>query len=92
MWWLTIYFADHVDIFHMFAELGNDKRKEMQLIFQDPCNLSVFITTPKVGRRGQNPPAGNCAVITWKFWVQNEQQLAFSLVVWLGQNRVPNTW
>ena len=23
-WWLTKYFADHVDIFHMYAEMSND--------------------------------------------------------------------
>jgi hypothetical protein len=28
-WWLTKYFADHVDIFHMYAEMGNDERTEM---------------------------------------------------------------
>jgi len=48
-WWLIKYFADHVDIFHMFAEMGNDERTEMQLKFQDSGNPSVFITTPKVG-------------------------------------------
>jgi len=34
-WWLTKYFVDNVDIFHMYAEMGNDVRTEMQLKFQD---------------------------------------------------------
>ena len=28
-WWLTMYFADHVDIFHMYTEMGNDEGTEM---------------------------------------------------------------
>jgi hypothetical protein len=34
-WWLTKYFADDVDVLHMYAEMGNDERTEMQLKFQD---------------------------------------------------------
>lgn len=34
MWWLTKYFVDHVDIFHIYADMGNDRHTEMQLIFQ----------------------------------------------------------
>jgi len=34
-WWLTKYFADHVDLFHMYAEMGNDEQAEMLLKFQD---------------------------------------------------------
>jgi len=34
-WWLTKFFVDNVDIFHMYAEMGNDERTEMQLKFQD---------------------------------------------------------
>jgi len=91
-WWLTKYFADHVDIFHMYAEMGNDERTEMQLRFQDSHNPSVFVTTPKVGGTGLNLTAANHAVITQKFWVLNEQREAFARVVRLGQNRVPHTW
>jgi len=29
------FFGDDVDIFHMYAEMGNDERTEMQLKFQD---------------------------------------------------------
>jgi len=25
-WWLTKFFADNVDIFHMYAKMGNDER------------------------------------------------------------------
>jgi len=32
-WWLSKYFGDHVDIFHMYAEMGNDEGTEMQLKF-----------------------------------------------------------
>jgi len=90
--WLTKYFAGHVHIFHMYAEMGNEERTEMQLRFQDPRNPSVFETTPKVGRTGLNLTAVNHAVITQKFWVLNEQQQAFARVARLGQNRVPHTW
>jgi len=91
-WWLMKFFEDNVDIFHMYAEMGNDERTEMQLKFQDSRNPSVFITTPKVGWTGLNLTAANHAVITQKFWVLNEQRQAFAWVVPLGQNRVPHTW
>jgi len=90
--WLTKFLADNVDIFHMYAEMGNDERTEMQLKFQDSRNPSVFITTPKVGGTGLNITAANHAVINHKFWVLNEQRQAFARVVRLGQNRVPHTW
>jgi hypothetical protein len=91
-WWLTKFVADHLDIFYMYAEMGNDERTEMQLKFQDSPNPSVFVTTPKVGGTGLNLTAANHAVITQKFWVLNEQRQAFARVVRLGQNRVPHTW
>jgi len=34
-WWLTKYVVDNVDIFHMYADMANDERTEMQLKFQD---------------------------------------------------------
>ena len=91
-WWLTKYFADDVDIFHMYAEMSNDERTEMQLKFQDSRNPSIFITTPIVGGTGLNLTAANHAVITQKFWVLNEQRQAFARVVRLGQKSVPHTW
>jgi len=75
----------------MYAEMGNDERTEMQLKFQDSPNLSVFVTTPKVGGTGLNLTSANHAVITQKFWVLNEQRQAFAQVVRLGQNRVAPT-
>jgi len=75
----------------MYAEMGNDEQTEMQLKFQDSWNPSVFVMTPKLGGTCLNLTAANIAVITQKFWVLNEQQQAFALVVWLGQNRVPHT-
>jgi SNF2 family DNA or RNA helicase len=71
-WWLTKYFADIVDIFHMYAEMENDECTEMQLKFQDSRNPSVFITTPKVGGTGLNLTAAQHAVIHQKSWVSNE--------------------
>jgi len=68
-WWLTKYFADHLDIFQMYAEMGDDERTEMQLRFQDSRNPSVFITMPRVGGTSLNLTAANHAVITQKFWV-----------------------
>jgi hypothetical protein len=91
-WWLSKFFADHLDIFYMYAEMGNDERTEIQLKFHDSPNPSVFVTTPKVGGTGLNLTAANHAVITQKFWVLNEQRQAFARVVRLGQNRVPHTW
>ena len=64
MWWLTKFFADHVDIFHMYAEMGNDERTEIRLQFQDLPNLSVFITALKVGGTCLYLTAANHAVIT----------------------------
>jgi hypothetical protein len=90
-WWLMMYFVDNVDIFPMYAEMGNDEQREMQLKFQDSRNPSLFPTTPKVGWTGLNLVAANHAVITQKFWVLNEQRLAFARVVRLVQNRVPHT-
>jgi len=34
-WWITKFFVDNVDLFHMYSEMGNDERTEMQLKFQD---------------------------------------------------------
>jgi hypothetical protein len=33
-WWLMKYVADNVDIFHMYAEMGNNERTAIQLKFQ----------------------------------------------------------
>jgi len=65
-WWWTKYFADHVDIFDMYAEMGNDERTEMKLELKDSPDPSVFVTTPKVGRTGLNLITGNHALITQK--------------------------
>jgi SNF2 family DNA or RNA helicase len=80
-WWLTKFFADHLDIFYMYAEMGNNERTEMQLKFRDSPNPSVCVTTPKVSGTGLNRTAANDAVITQKFWVLNEQRQAFAWVV-----------
>jgi len=91
-WWLTKFFTDRLDIFYMYAEMGNNEWTEMRLKFQDSPNPSVFVTTPKVGGTGLNLTAANHVVITEKFWVLNEQHQAFAWVVRLGHNRVPHTW
>jgi hypothetical protein len=80
-WWLTKFFADHLDIFDMYAEMGNNEHTEIQLKFQDSPNPSVFVTTPKVGGTGLNLTAAHHTVITQKFWVLNEQSQAFARVV-----------
>ena len=89
--WLTKFFADQVDIFHIYAKMGNHERTPMQLKFQDSPNPTEFITAPKVGGTGLNLTAANHAVITQKFWVLHEQQHTIAQVVWLGQNGVPHT-
>ena len=81
------FFANHLCIFYMYGEVGNDKCTDMQLIFQDLPNPSVFITTPTVGRTGVNLIPCD-AVIKQQVWVLNEQCQTFARVVWLGQNRV----
>jgi hypothetical protein len=75
----------------MYAEIGNDESPEMQLTFQDSCNPSLFITTPKLGSTSLYLTPANQAVITMKLWVLNEQQQAFAQVVQFGQNRVPQS-
>jgi hypothetical protein len=87
-WWLTKFFADHVDIFYMYLEMGNAEQTEMQLKFHDSPNPSVFVTTPKVDGTGLNLTAANHAVMTQELWVLNQQQQAFAQVVWLRKNRV----
>jgi hypothetical protein len=32
-WWLTMFFGDNVNIFHMYTKMGNNERTEMQLKF-----------------------------------------------------------
>jgi hypothetical protein len=34
-WWQMKFYEDNVDIFHIYAEMSNDERTEMQLKFQD---------------------------------------------------------
>ena len=80
-WWLTKFFADHLDIFYMYSEMGNDERTEMYHKFRNSPNPSVFVSTPKVGGKGPNLTVANHAVITQKFWVLNEQRQAFARVV-----------
>jgi SNF2 family DNA or RNA helicase len=84
--------VDHLDVFYMYAKMGNDERTEMPLKFQDSTNPSGFVTTPKVSGTGLNLPAANDAVITQMFWVLNEQWQAFARIVQLGQTRVSQTW
>jgi len=80
-WWLMQIFADNMDIFHMYANMGDDGRTEIQHKFQDSQNPSEFITTPKVGETGLNLTAANHAVFTPKLWVLNDQRQAFAQVV-----------
>jgi hypothetical protein len=68
-WLLTTIFADNVDIFQMYAEMGNDESTEMVLKFQESRNPAVFVTTPKVGGSSLYLTAANHAVRTEKFWV-----------------------
>jgi len=90
-WWLMKYYADHVDMFLMYAEMGYDEQTEMQFKIQDLRNPTVCLTTPKVHGTGLNLTAANHAVVTQKFWVLNEQRQAIAQVVRSGQNRVPYT-
>jgi len=71
-WELTKYHVDHLDIFHMYAKIGNNECTDIQLKFQISQNPLVFVTTPKVGGTGLSLTAANYAVITEKFWVLNK--------------------
>jgi len=77
-WWLTKIFLDHLNIFYMYAEMGNNELTEMQLKFQDSPNPSVFIITPTVGGEGLNDTVVDHVVITQKCWVLNEQCQEFA--------------
>jgi len=90
--WLTKYFADHEEMFQIYAGMGSDERTEMQIKFQDSRNPSEYVTTLNVGGTGLNVTAANHAVRIQKFWVLNEQRQEFVWVMWLGQNQVPYTW
>jgi len=43
-WWLTKYFANCVDIFHMCPEIGIIEFTLMEFTFQDVQKPSVFVT------------------------------------------------
>jgi hypothetical protein len=47
----------------MYAEMRNDERTEVQLIFKDLQNPSLFVTKPTVAGPGLNLTAPNHAVI-----------------------------
>jgi SNF2 family DNA or RNA helicase len=66
-WRLKKSFQDHLAILYMYADMGNDERKDMQHKFQDSPNPSAFVTTLKVGGSALNLIAANHAVITQKF-------------------------
>jgi hypothetical protein len=80
-WWFAMLFADYLDIVCMYGELGNNEHTDMQLIFHDPPNPSVFVTAPKLGGTGLNITTANHAFITQKFRVLTEQCPAFARVV-----------
>jgi len=65
-WWLAKFFVVNVDIFYMFADMGNDERTEMQLKFQDSPNPCVCNYT-QIGRdRPQSHssiPCGNNSIV-----------------------------
>jgi hypothetical protein len=84
--------VDHLDIFYMYEEMGNDEHTQMQLKFQDSPNPTVIVTTPKVGGTGLNLTTANHAVISQTFGVLYVQRQVFAQVIRLRQNGVPHTW
>jgi hypothetical protein len=88
-WLLAMCLHDHLDIFVMYSEVGNDVQTEMQLNLQDSPHPCVLVTTPKADAIGLSLTAAKYAVITQKFWVLNEQQQEFAQVIRLGQNSIP---
>jgi len=91
-WWLAKSFADHLDIFYMYVEMGNNEHTEMQLKFQDSLHPSVIVTKPKVGGTCLNLIAANHSVRTQRLRVWTELCRVFARVVWLRQNSVEHTW
>jgi hypothetical protein len=63
-WWLTKSFLDYLDIFHMYAEMGNHEHTKMQLRFHHTANSFGFITKHQVGGTGQYHTAANNVVTT----------------------------
>jgi len=91
-WWLRKLFADHLDIFYQYEEMGNNECTQMQLKFEGLPNHSGFVTTSKVRGTGIYLTAANLAIISQKFCILNEQCQGFVQVVQPGQIRVPHTW
>jgi len=90
-WRLTKFFADHLDIIYMYAEMGNDERTEMQLKLQDSPNPCVRNYTQSGWDRPQShvsKPCGNNSEDLGVQWAV----ASLARVVRLGQNRVPHTW
>jgi len=91
-WWLTKYFADHVDVIHMYAEMCNDQSTQMPLKFQYSLDPTWCITTPTDNGTSHNPILTKNIVTHMTFWVLNVPCQAFAWVVWLAQNTVPHAW
>jgi hypothetical protein len=91
-WWLRKFFVDYMNIFYMYAELGNDEHAEMLLKLHDLPNPSVFETTSKLGGTGLILTVPTHAEITQKLCVLNDQSQTFPQVVSVGHNRVPHAW
>jgi len=81
---LSNCFADHVDIFHRYAEICNDKRTDIQHKLLDAGTPSVIVTTPTADGTDLNHTASNTAIIGQKFCVLNKQSQAFAHAVQLG--------
>jgi hypothetical protein len=89
---LSNCFVNHVDIFHMYPEIGNDNHTDIQHNFLEAGTPSVIVTTPTADGTSLNLTASKCAITTQMFWVLNTQWQAFTYVVQSGQNSVAQTW
>jgi len=58
-WQLTKYFTYNVEIFHLYAEMGNNDHPAMHLRFLDALNLSQFVTAPNHSQTGRDIQYGN---------------------------------
>jgi hypothetical protein len=79
-------FLGHVDIFHMFTEMGNDEQTVLQLKSHDSRNPAVFLIIPTVGGTGPYLTAANNVVVTQMISGLKEQQQVFARVAQVGQN------
>jgi hypothetical protein len=75
-WWFPYCFAEHVNIFHMYVEMGNDEWMLMQHKLNTSCNACALKTTPNLGGTHLYLTATISAVMTQKILEWKKQRQA----------------